>query len=95
MDRPHAHHIVMRNGPEGSQDAIRESKAILTRHGIDWYAGVENLIWAPNLGPKNHTVEYAEAVRAALKQADPNGRDAVVEALRRMGEAFKRGDFNK
>src|SRR5260370_20165407 len=69
MDRPHAHHIVMRNGPDGSQDAIQKSKAILTKYNIDWYADPRNLTWAPNLGLKNHTVEYAAAVQAELEKA--------------------------
>jgi hypothetical protein len=83
MARPHGHHIVFKEGRPGPvRDVLAESKQILERHGVDWYTGRENLIWAPNQG---HSLANAEAVRDALRAAEPGGRDALVAALRHAG----------
>jgi len=86
MVRPHGHHIVFKEGRPGPvRDVLGESKAILEKHGVDWYTGRENLIWAPNRG---HSLANAEAVRDALKAADSGGRDAVIDALRNAGRTI-------
>jgi len=83
MERPHGHHIVFKEGPPGPiRDMVDESKAILERHGIDWYTGADNLIWAPNRG---HSLANATQVRDMLAAADQHGRQAVIDALRAAG----------
>lgn len=83
MVRPHGHHIVYKHGRGATQRRIlAESKEILERNGIDWYTGGDNLIWAPN---RAHTTANAQAVLDALKAADGQGRQAVIDALRNAG----------
>lgn len=90
MAAPHAHHIVFKTG-RGVRMCryLDESKALLEKHGIDWLYGPENLVWAPM---KNHSTGAARAVRDALVEADRTGsRDAVAEALARLGRHFADG----
>ncbi|MCL9807527.1 AHH domain-containing protein [Flavobacterium amniphilum] len=89
MERLHANHIVFKNGHANQQAILAESKGILEKHGIDWLKGRENLVWAPN---KHHSKEAAQKVLDALKEADKKGtKEAIVEALRTMGEKFANG----
>ncbi len=91
MDRPHAHHIVFKNGRgKEMRKVLKESKAILEKHGIDWLKGKENLVWAPN---KNHSIKAATTVRDALKKADSlfSTREAIVQTLQELGERFADG----
>ena len=81
MYRPHAHHIVFKEGSEATKSVIAQSKAILEEHKIDWLHGRENLVWAPNRG---HSVENAVRVLEALQDAHQNGngtKQAVVLSL--------------
>lgn len=84
MTRPHGHHIVFKEGNAKAQPYLERSKAVLEKHGIDWYTGSENLIWAPNRG---HSAANAKQVAEILEAADEagGGRDAIVKALRRAG----------
>ncbi|MFK7031627.1 RHS repeat-associated core domain-containing protein [Flavobacterium oreochromis] len=89
MERPHAHHIVFKNGHPNQQAILKESKGILEKHDIDWLKGKENLVWAPN---KNHSKEAAQKVLDELKEADKKGtRQAIVDALEKMGKKFADG----
>ena len=86
MNNPHAHHIVFKKGKPSQQADLAISKGILEKHGIDWYKGKENLVWAPN---KNHSDAAAKAVREALQEADKKGtRDAIEAALEDLGKKF-------
>ena len=96
VDKMHAHHIVMRNGPAYSQQArddVAASKAILKRTlGInDTDTAWQNLVWAPNFSGGNHTPDYAKAVRYYLEQAEAKGFD-ILETLRDLGKRFNKGD---
>lgn len=84
MIKPHGHHIVFKEGNRRARAALQESKQILERNGIDWYTGPENLIWAPN---RAHTAANAQRVLDALRAADGQGRQAVVDALRGAGRS--------
>ena len=93
MYRPHAHHIVFKEGSEATKSVIAQSKAILEEHKIDWLHGRENLVWAPNRG---HSVENAVRVLEALQDAHQNGngtKQAVVDALKKMGGHFADGSI--
>ena len=95
MSRPHAHHIVFKEGSELAKPILAKSKAILESHGIDWLKGKENLVWAPNRG---HSVENAIRVLDALEDANEGGKgskNAVVNALKNMGERFADGTIEK
>lgn len=74
------------------REHLAKSKAILEAHGIDWFKGRENLVWAPNAG---HSTENARRVYEALEKANQSGcRNDIVEALRIMGEHFANGTIN-
>ncbi len=91
MIRPHAHHIVFKNGHPNQQGILKESKSILEKHNIDWLKGKENLVWAPN---KNHSKEAAQKVLDELREADKKGtRQAIVDALEKMGKMFADGSI--
>ena len=86
MQNPHAHHIVFKKGHANQQAILKESKAILEKHNIDWLKGKENLTWAPN---KNHSKKAAQRVLDALREADKKGtKEAIVDALDEMGKKF-------
>ncbi|MFA4840328.1 MAG: hypothetical protein WC580_01310 [Agrococcus sp.] len=85
MDSPHGHHIVFKRGVGARQQAlIAQAKAILERHGIDWYTGPHNLTWAPNVAGQHNVTNVREVLRR-LEAADADGRDAVIAALRDAG----------
>ena len=91
MPNPHAHHIVFKKGKPSQQADLAISKGILEKHGIDWYKGKENLVWAPN---KNHSDAAARTVREALQEADKKGtRKAVEETLEDLGKKFANDDI--
>ena len=104
----HAHHIVMKSTNESwtseqgqeANKAILDSQALLEKHNIDWYAGPENLVWAPNTG---HTQEYAISVwndldkvakQAAANGVDENGtKQMLADELQRIGGLFAAGKY--
>lgn len=93
MENAHAHHIVFKQGSSAAKPILDKSKAILEAYNIDWLKGKENLIWAPN---KGHSLENATRVLEALQDAHKDGKGSkadVVNALRRMGEAFADGSI--
>jgi RHS repeat-associated protein len=86
MVNPHMHHIVMEGKfshwkPE-NRKLIEDSRDILAKHNIDLQGDI-NVVWAENAG---HSVEYAKKVHDALLEASPNGREAVVDALNKIGK---------
>lgn len=85
MDAAHGHHIVFKKGVgRRQQEVLAEAKAILDKHGINWYTGSENLIWAPNVAGQ-HTIANVREVLKRLQEADGQGSEAVAEALRLAG----------
>lgn len=91
MIRPHAHHILFRNGLGKTQKALVErGKAVFERFGIDMDSPV-NMTWAPN-GRGVHKTSSLRALVDDLERAAPNGPDAVKESLQVHGQrAFNRG----
>ena len=88
-DKAHAHHILFRKGNGRKQKAlVREGQEILLKYDIDPVFGPENLVWARNRIPKQHAGQALEEVLIALRHADNTigTREAIVEALREMGQ---------
>lgn len=87
----HAHHIVMRNGPEGCAAEVANTHALLRRYDVDPYYSKENLIWAPNRG---HTAQMGidtyNEILAAVNQGgtDAQIRQRVVNKLKEIGDAY-------
>jgi hypothetical protein len=86
----HAHHIVMQEGlGAAGKKAVEESQAILMKHGIDPYRGVENLVWAPNNGYLK-TDKYAQQVLERLNKADQT-KEGITKALKDIAEIVSNG----
>ena len=96
MDDPHAHHMVFKGNffhRPAMRKALLRSRAVMEKHGLNWYSGRENLVWAPNKAGQ-HTTANAKAVADILEAADVRGKKAVVKALRRIGKEMSELKFN-
>ena len=85
----HAHHIVYKKGRGADQQALaQEGRDILSKYGIDPIEGPENLTWAPNRVPGQHSYDALQDVVDRLKAVDAAGGsyDDIVEVLREHGE---------
>jgi RHS repeat-associated protein len=88
MVKPHAHHILFKEGIGAEQKRlVAEGQAMLREAGIDPIKGVENLTWAPNIAGQHLTSTLKKLVDM-LKELKAAGatREEFVKALRAAGQ---------
>ena len=89
MDRPHAHHILYKEGVKEEQQAlVEEGQAILRKYGIDPIVGEENLVWAPNTSGQHVKETHLQPLVDELKAVDAKGGsyEDIVDVLNKHGE---------
>ena len=89
MDRPHAHHILYKEGVKEEQQAlVEEGQAILRKYGIDPIVGEENLVWAPNTSGQHVKETHLQPLVDELKAVDAKGGsyEKIVKVLKKHGE---------
>jgi hypothetical protein len=83
----------MKNANGEAAEWANKSKEILDECEIDWYAGPENLTWAPHGEFKGlHTPDQQKKVYELLQRAfDEGGKPGVIERLNKIKKIYSRG----
>ncbi|NLL05369.1 MAG: hypothetical protein GX270_06180 [Clostridiaceae bacterium] len=92
MLRPHAHHILFKDGLGPAQkELVKEGQEILFSYGLDPIKGVENLVWAPNKAGQ-HTLANLEHIVSELRNIYNAGgtKKQIINKLRELGEEAAR-----
>lgn len=92
MTRPHAHHVVFKNGiGEAQQALVREAQDIMRQYDIDPIYGPENLTWAPNVAGQ-HTIDTLRPLVDELRGAHQAGapREFIEDILFRHSQLAAR-----
>lgn len=89
----HAHHIVMKVGPQSARADVQAAQKILNDHGINPFTAKQNLVWGPNC---QHTNKYAKDVHDRLKAVVDRGGDvkkSLTQELKDIATDFNAGKW--
>lgn len=92
MLRPHAHHILFKDGLGPAQkELVKEGQEILFSYGMDPIKGVENLVWAPNKAGQ-HTLANLEHIVSELRNIKNFGgtKEDIIKKLQQLGQEAAR-----
>lgn len=84
MPDPHAHHSVFKRGNGQAQQTLaQEGQQIIRDYDIDPIYGPENLSWAPNRVPGQHSIDALRPLVEELRNAQADGltRGDILDVL--------------